>query len=143
MSQAPGRVKKILLIDNMGSRQSSIVKKLEERGFLVLEVNNGKQGIGVLLGQPTDLCLIIIQTNLADVPAMEIAKHVRNDPKLAELPVVLSCTYMPMALLQEAAQLKINGVMATPPRDKPEEFNNEFESLLKRLKTTNIDVRVR
>jgi CheY-like chemotaxis protein len=141
MGRVNKKVRAILLVDHITGRQNSIVKKLEQRNFAVAEVTTGRQAISILLSYPEELALVIVQANLPDMNPMDVVRHIRTDPKISNLPVVFSCIYLTGSLVQEAAGLGVNGLLATPARDKAEEFNDEFENLLKKLKTNSLDIK--
>jgi CheY-like chemotaxis protein len=145
MSEIPAGTKRILIIDPREGRQGPIIENLEQKGFHVIEVPTGKQGLGVMLSQQDHLTLIIVQTQVADMNPIEVVAFARQHEKLKEVPIVLSGAYISSAMLDEAMKHKINGIIATPVRKKDQfdKVNQEFDDLLKKLQSRKIDINVK
>ena len=93
---------RILIVDDDPDFVTISRKVLEAEGYEVLEAANGRQALEVLRQDKPDL--VLLDLNLPGVDGTGILKHIRDDPRLAKVNVVVATAYSHLAeSLQSAA----------------------------------------
>lgn len=82
--------KKVLIVDDDLDLQDIVKNALEIEGYDVLVANNGKEGLEVLSKNAGDISCIILDLMMPIMDGTEMLEKVRKDPKLAEIPVIIS-----------------------------------------------------
>lgn len=77
----------ILVVEDEAPIREMLQFILQQANFKVLLAEDAKQAYQIL--NTTKLHLILLDWMLPDVSGIEITKHLRSDPKLAEIPVVI------------------------------------------------------
>ena len=79
--------RRILAVDDEESIARIIQTNLRRAGYEVDIVHNGADALTRLLGAPYDL--LISDVNMPHMDGLELLEHLRQDPELADLPVIL------------------------------------------------------
>ncbi|NJL90056.1 MAG: PAS domain-containing protein [Coleofasciculaceae cyanobacterium SM2_1_6] len=83
-----GEQKRILIVDDRWENRSIIINLLEPLGFIVLEAENGQNGLDKMRDNILDLVITDIQMPIMD--GFEMLKQLRDDPNLKHLKVLVS-----------------------------------------------------
>lgn len=76
----------ILVIEDNEQNLYMITYLLEHAGFGVLQARNGRAGVSLARQQRPDLIVLDIQ--LPELDGYEVARRLRTEPTLAEVPIV-------------------------------------------------------
>jgi two-component system, chemotaxis family, chemotaxis protein CheY len=79
--------KRILAVDDEESIARIIQANLRRAGFEVDIAHNGADALALLLSRPYDL--LISDVNMPQMDGLELLEHLRQDPEMAHLPVIL------------------------------------------------------
>jgi CheY-like chemotaxis protein len=85
----------VLIVDDEFGLADVLASLLDERGYDVAVVINGKLGLASLASRRADLVLVDLMMPVVDGP--EMIRQLRADPALARLPVILM-TALPEAV---------------------------------------------
>jgi serine phosphatase RsbU (regulator of sigma subunit)/DNA-binding response OmpR family regulator len=75
----------VLVVDDSPESRYAIRRALAAAGFTVLEAETGLEGLERALEDPD---VIILDVNLPDINGFEVCRRLRNDPRIAHIPVV-------------------------------------------------------
>jgi CheY-like chemotaxis protein/predicted DNA-binding transcriptional regulator AlpA len=84
-----------LIVEDDADAGSVFEFTLKAAGFNPRVVHSGKAALSVMASMVPDL--IVLDLHLPDVPGMEVLRHVRSDPQLAEVPVIVATAHPQMA----------------------------------------------
>lgn len=79
--------KKVLLVDDDMRNVFALSVALEEYGMNVLTANDGKEALDVL-NKNKDTAIVLMDIMMPEMDGYEAMKHIRDDMKLAKLPVI-------------------------------------------------------
>lgn len=112
-SPSPNAAKKrILVIDDARVVRSLLRHWLERLGYLVVEAQNGPQGLAAVDSGAIDL--VICDINMPGLTGLTILDHVRKDPKLRSLPFVLLTTMGREEDMRRGAALGCSAYLTKP-----------------------------
>lgn len=85
----PGKLKKILMVEDDVAMREIVIHKLMAHGFEVKEAEDGKQGIDLAVSEKPDL--ILLDLMLPEVDGFKVLETVRasSDPKVAQTPIII------------------------------------------------------
>ncbi|MEG4529813.1 ATP-binding protein [Microcoleus sp. D2_18a_D3] len=83
-----GRKKQILIVDDRWENRSVIVNILQPLGFVIMEAENGREGLEKIAELPPDL--IITDLSMPVVDGWELLSEVRQSENLKNIPVIVS-----------------------------------------------------
>ena len=110
--------KQILLVDDEPHILRAAEIKLTRSGFTVRCAADGQQGGEMILQQKPDLLITDLQMPRMD--GLELARHVRENPATADLPILmLTARGLEASLGEHAARLNVLTVLPKPfsPRE--------------------------
>ncbi|MCH9608851.1 MAG: Alkaline phosphatase synthesis transcriptional regulatory protein PhoP [Chlamydiales bacterium] len=112
--------KKIIVIDDDEDVSLLLSFRLNNEGYTVITASTGKKGLEKLADD--SFSLILLDKNLPDINGLELAKTIKSDPKISNLPIIIISGFrkQPEDEIAEAFLLK------------PYEWN-ELSSLIKEL----------
>lgn len=87
MSTTPASKKTILIVEDEISLRDILCKKLTREGFMILEANNGKEGLEVALREHPDLILLDIMMPVMD--GMTMLKKLSEDEWGKDVKVIM------------------------------------------------------
>jgi len=81
--------RKVLVVEDDHLIREAIAEALDEEGFEVVEAANGREALALLprLGRP---CVIILDVIMPVMSGTECYAAMQADPRLADIPVVVS-----------------------------------------------------
>ncbi len=82
---------KILVIEDNEQNMYLVKYILEAHGYLVLESDNGPEGITIALSESPDLILLDIQ--LPGMDGYDVARALKKEPALRQVPIVAVTSY--------------------------------------------------
>lgn len=78
---------KVLLVDDDPAVLVFMKKLLEKHGYVVLEANNGKEGLKKARDEGPDIILLDIMMPKLD--GWEVARKLKDDPKTKNIPIIM------------------------------------------------------
>jgi signal transduction histidine kinase len=96
--------------DEQGNRL--LLKRLFEREFRVICVENGREALDMLLQAPFDLVLLDVMMPV--MSGLELLQQMRSKPALAELPVILVTALAETRYIVEGLQMGANDYVTKP-----------------------------
>lgn len=102
----------ILLVEDVPLNADIAIALLEQRGHSVIHAETGEDALA-LLETEDDLDLVLLDMQLPDMDGDVIARFIRAEPRLANLPVVMLSANVRKA--QEAlSDIRLDGVLSKP-----------------------------
>lgn len=102
----------VLLIEDVPLNAEIATALLEQRGHSVILAETGEDAIA-LLETEDDIDLVLLDMQLPDMGGEQIAKYIRDDARLAALPIVVLSANVRKAE-QQLTNLHIEGALAKP-----------------------------
>jgi two-component system phosphate regulon response regulator PhoB len=78
--------KKIVIVEDHPAVRRVLTLSLQQRGYEIVEANNGGSGIALTTEENPDL--VLLDLSLPDLSGLEIAKRIKQNPGTAEIPLV-------------------------------------------------------
>ena len=116
---------KILIIEDEIALRSALSIKLKKEGFLVLEAQNGRQGLDLAVSQKPDLVLLDII--MPGMNGLDVLRDMKSNAGLVNVPVIV-LTNLP----EENAKEKVKELGGTEYLVKS---NVPLEDLVVKIKT--------
>ncbi len=116
----------VLVVDDSITMRRVTGRVLEHRGLEVLTARDGIDAIEAMFDRIPDLILLDIEMPRMD--GYELATHVRNDPRLKNVPMVMITSRSGEKHRQHAKQLGVNGYL-TKPYQEADLVEEVFEKL--------------
>jgi two-component system, chemotaxis family, chemotaxis protein CheY len=110
-------LKKILVVDDSETIRAEVARALGPAGFSVLEARDGVEGLAVA-GKNADLALIVLDVNMPVMNGLDMLDKLRDDAKVAAIPVLLLTSEAEAALITRAKNAGAKGWLIKPV--KPE-----------------------
>jgi two-component system phosphate regulon response regulator PhoB len=90
--------KKIVIVEDHPAVRRVLTLSLQQRGYEIVEANNGGSGIALTTEENPDL--VLLDLSLPDLSGLEIAKRIKQNPGTAEIPLVglSGCTERELAV---------------------------------------------
>ncbi|MES1164241.1 MAG: response regulator [Verrucomicrobiota bacterium] len=104
---------KILIVDDSRTIRQLVGTVLLQAGFLVVEAEDGLQGVSTIDAQ-RDIDLVICDINMPNMNGIEMLTAVKANPRNAALPVVMLTTEGSADLIQQAKRLGAKGWVVKP-----------------------------
>ena len=101
-----------LVVDDSITMRRVTQRLLERRGAKVLSARDGLDAITVLQEHEVDIILLDIEMPRMD--GYQFATHVRNDPKLKELPIVMITSRSGEKHRAKAIEIGVNDYLSKP-----------------------------
>lgn len=117
---------KILVIEDNEQNLYLITFILEKGGYLVLQARDGREGIE--MASQTNPILILLDIQLPRMDGYAVARALRSDPKLAEVPIVAVTSYAMVGDKEQVLAAGCTGYIEKPIN--PETFMAEVEQHL-------------
>ncbi|MBP0048508.1 chemotaxis response regulator CheY [Marinobacterium sp. AK62] len=104
---------KILVVDDFSTMRRIIKNLLRDLGFTnVEEADDGKTALPIL--QQGHIEFLITDWNMPGMTGIDLLKHVRADPSLAQIPVLMVTAEAKREQIIAAAQAGVNGYVVKP-----------------------------
>ncbi len=102
----------ILVVDDSMMVRQQVSAALTGAGFKVVEAHDGVDAFAKLAVEVA--ALIVLDVNMPNMNGLEFLKNLREDAKLAKIPVVMLTTEGQPKLMQEAKALGAKGWLIKP-----------------------------
>ncbi|MCB5228225.1 response regulator [Alishewanella sp. 16-MA] len=102
----------ILLIEDVPLNADIAIALLEQRGHTVIHAETGEDALA-LLDTEDDLDLVLLDMQLPDMDGDVIARHIRAEPHLANLPIVMLSANVRKAQ-QVLSDIRLDGALSKP-----------------------------
>jgi two-component system, chemotaxis family, chemotaxis protein CheY len=104
---------KILIVDDFSTMRRIIKNLLRDLGFTnTQEADDGVTALPML--KNGDFNFLVTDWNMPGMTGIDLLRHVRADPKLAALPVLMVTAEAKRDQIVEAAQAGVNGYVVKP-----------------------------
>ncbi|MBC6907133.1 chemotaxis protein CheY [Saccharophagus sp. K07] len=104
---------KILIVDDFSTMRRIIKNLLRDLGFTnTQEADDGTTALPML--RNGDFDFLVTDWNMPGMSGIDLLRHVRADPKLASLPVLMVTAEAKRDQIIEAAQAGVNGYVVKP-----------------------------
>jgi two-component system, chemotaxis family, sensor histidine kinase and response regulator PixL len=90
-SAQSGRQLQVLVVDDSLVQRQSLVRSLTKAGCQVIQASHGREGILKLQEHPR-IRLVVCDIEMPQMNGFEFLSHCRQDPKLAQIPIVMLTT---------------------------------------------------
>jgi two-component system cell cycle response regulator DivK len=118
--------RKILVIEDNEQNLYLIRYILEDCGYEVFSAADGKEGIVLAASLKPDLILLDIQ--LPGMDGYDVARHLRENPDLADTPIVAVTSYAMPGDKEKAMEAGCSGYIEKPI--DPDTFDKQVEKYL-------------
>jgi chemosensory pili system protein ChpA (sensor histidine kinase/response regulator) len=116
----------ILVVDDSITMRRVTARVLEHRGLEVMTARDGLDAVETMFDRVPDLILLDIEMPRMD--GYELATHVRNDPRLKDVPMIMITSRSGEKHRQHAKDLGVNGYL-TKPYQEADLIEHVFEHL--------------
>jgi len=104
---------KILIVDDFSTMRRIIKNLLRDLGFNnTQEADDGATALPMLKSGKFEF--LVTDWNMPGMTGIELLKHVRSDPELVHLPVLMVTAEQKREQIVEAAQAGVNGYIVKP-----------------------------
>jgi len=115
-----------MVVDDSITMRRVTSRVLEHRGLEVITARDGLDAVEAMFDRIPDLILLDIEMPRMD--GYELASHVRNDPRLKHVPMVMITSRSGEKHRQHARELGVNGYL-TKPYQETDLIEEVFEKL--------------
>jgi two-component system, cell cycle response regulator DivK len=116
----------ILIIEDNPQNRYLAAFLLERRGHTVLQAETGPEGLQLAADTVPDLILLDIQ--LPGMDGYDVARQLRQDPRLGDIPIVAVTSYAMVGDRERCLEAGASGYIEKPIN--PESFVDEVERFL-------------
>lgn len=102
----------ILLVEDVPLNADIVINLLEQRGHTVVHAETGEDALA-LLETEDELDLVLLDMQLPDMSGDQIARHIRAEAHLAQLPIIVLTANVRKAQ-QALAELNLAGTLSKP-----------------------------
>ena len=81
-----------IVVDDSRAVRMILARTLQDLGFEVREAANGREALELLADGGAGVRLVLADWNMPEVNGLELVRRLRQDPRLASLPVVMVTT---------------------------------------------------
>ncbi|AGP35850.1 hypothetical protein BE04_43460 [Sorangium cellulosum] len=79
----------ILIVDDDAAIRQTLSELLEEEGYLVASVANGREALDYLRGDPSSISLVLLDLMMPVMDGFQFRAEQKRDPMLASMPIVV------------------------------------------------------
>jgi two-component system, cell cycle response regulator DivK len=119
---------KILLVEDNQDSREGLTRRLERRGYEVVSVGDGRQGVEMARSASPDL--ILMDINLPEIDGWEATRLIRSEDRTRNIPIIALTAHALTSDRQKTLDAGCNDYHA-----KPVELSrllNQIEALLRR-----------
>jgi diguanylate cyclase (GGDEF)-like protein len=103
---------RLLVVDDVADNRFLLTHRLERRGLVVIEADDGTTALDCLAKDEFDL--VLLDVNMPTMSGMEVLRHVRSNDKLRSLPIVMVTANGASDEIVEALKLGANDYVTKP-----------------------------
>lgn len=104
---------RFLVVDDFSTMRRIVKNLLQELGYAnVQEADDGSTALPMLKTGNFDF--LITDWNMPGMPGLDLVKHVRADPRLGKMPVLMLTAEAKREQIVEAVQAGVNGYVIKP-----------------------------
>jgi len=105
---------RFLVVDDSVTMRRIVVNSLKNLGYdNFIEANDGKEALEKLAGDDT-INFVITDWNMPVLSGLELTKNIRQDAKLAKVPILMVTTRGVKEDIIEALQARVNNYIVKP-----------------------------
>jgi two-component system chemotaxis response regulator CheY len=104
---------KVLVVDDSQAVREMIGEALREAGYLVVEAEDGVQGL-TKLGKESDISIVLCDVNMPHMDGLEMLSAVKSAGRNAALPVFMLTTEGKVDVIKQAKHLGARGWIIKP-----------------------------
>ncbi len=104
----------VLIVDDSRSMRMILRKQLTEVGYSVTEAGNGQEALECLRKQGAHFDFALFDWNMPVMSGIELLGHVRADPALCVLPVVMVTSETELEYVSRALEIGANEYLMKP-----------------------------
>jgi two-component system, chemotaxis family, sensor histidine kinase and response regulator PixL len=116
-SSQPGKQLQVLVVDDSLVQRQSLARSLTKAGCQVIQASHGREGILRLQEHPR-IRLVVCDIEMPQMNGFEFLSHCRQDPKLAQIPIVMLTTRGGQKHRQLAITLGAKDYLTKPQSDR-------------------------
>jgi diguanylate cyclase (GGDEF)-like protein len=109
---SPERPVRILVVDDVADNRAVLARRLQRRGFDVVEAANGFEALDFVADSECDLILLDIW--MPDMDGLEVLRRIRTQKNQADLPIIMCTANNTSADIVEALEAGANDYVAKP-----------------------------
>ena len=79
----------ILLAEDEADLREIYTQKLQSEGFAIAAVENGKEALGVIDAQASNIDLILLDIVMPEMDGFDVLRKIKDNKKYAQIPVVM------------------------------------------------------
>ncbi|WP_428035243.1 chemotaxis response regulator CheY [Amphritea sp.] len=104
---------KILVVDDFSTMRRIIKNLMRDLGFTnIVEADDGATALPILKSGGIDF--LVTDWNMPKMTGIDLLKHVRNDPELRHIPILMVTAEAKREQIIAAAQAGVNGYIIKP-----------------------------
>jgi len=105
---------KVLIVDDSKTIRTIIRRILIGLGYEVCEANNGVVALRVIEAEGDTVKLVLADWNMPEMNGFELLQHLRQDPSLASLKIIMVTTETEMDHMAKALEAGANEYIMKP-----------------------------
>ena len=105
---------KALVVDDSKAIRMILGRTLRELGYEVREAGNGKEALAVMESEHNAIDLVLADWNMPQMNGLELLKHLRAEPSLSSLVVIMVTTEAEVAHMTSALEAGANEYVMKP-----------------------------
>jgi CheY-like chemotaxis protein len=106
--------KTILVVDDFSSIRKFLCETLNKNGYVTKAAIHGREAAEILESDGAEVDLVLSDFNMPHMNGMELLKHIRNTPGLAQKPVIFLTTDADPGKMREAKGLGLSAWITKP-----------------------------
>ena len=110
--------KTILVVDDFASIRNFVCETLQRKGYETLGASNGHEAYAVLIEQPNNVNLVLTDYNMPDCTGFELLKKIKENPQVAEVPVIFLTTESSPEKMRLAKEAGLSASIKKPYRSE-------------------------
>jgi two-component system, chemotaxis family, chemotaxis protein CheY len=103
-----------LVVDDSRAVRMILGKTLRELGYQVREAGDGVEALAVMATEKSSVTLVLADWNMPEMNGLELVRHLREDPSLASVAVVMVSTETELDQIAAALEAGANEYVMKP-----------------------------
>jgi two-component system chemotaxis response regulator CheY len=106
--------RKALIVDDSKTIRMVLARILRELGYEVCEAENGKDALKMIQSEKAAVNLVLADWNMPEMNGLDLVKHLRQNPELASLKVIMVTTETEVDHIVSALEAGANEYVMKP-----------------------------